>query len=311
MQILVADIGGTKSRFALAGEDGRPERIVTIADDDFDGLDDAIGYALGRLAVRPRCAVFAVAGPVLGDEIALTNRPWTFRLSDLRARFGFEHIHAINDFEAMGWALPSLGTAELSAIGPLPMTSEGAKVVLGPGTGLGVAALVPFHDAWHVIASEGGHVSFGPVSADEDDAFARLREAGPVSAERILSGRGLQDLHRALHPGIPERHSEDIIAAAKAGVKEARETIALFVRVLGRFAGDLALTFRATGGVYLAGGVACGLGALLDAAAFRASFETHPPHQALLRKIPTALVTCDEPGLVGCAAFARRIMRNA
>ena len=260
---------------------------------------------------RPRGAVLAVAGPVHGDEIALTNRPWRFRLCDLSERFGLKPIHALNDFEALAWALPLLSDDDVRVIGANTQFNPGVKAVLGPGTGLGVAALVPDGKNWHVIASEGGHASFGAGARDEEPLFRRLHEDGlRVSAETLLSGPGLPRLHGALHPGTLRLKPEMIVTQARAGNREARATIAMFVRLLGRFAGDTALTFKATGGVYLTGGVALALNSLFDEAVFRAAFEAHPPYEKLLAAIPTALITYQEPGLLGCATIAGRLMRE-
>jgi glucokinase len=305
-RVLLADIGGTYSRFALSGPGGRPERIITFANDAFAGVDAAIIAYLAEIDARPDAAVLAVAGPVNGHDIALTNRAWRFHLGDLAAQLGLSSIQAINDFEALAWALPWLGEDETRRLGggTEPGASQGAKLVLGPGTGLGVAALVPSGDSWQSVASEGGHASFGADRPEEEPVFARLRQRGPVSAETVLSGPGLARLHLALHPGVPPLAPETIVAHAEAGERTACATVRLFVRLLGRFAGDVALTFKATGGVYIAGGVACGLGALFDEKLFREAFEAHPPYARLLAAVPTHLITCVEPGLLGCAALA-------
>jgi len=220
-------------------------------------------------------------------------------------RFGLSELCLLNDFEAIAWALPHLGPAHTRPLGKDVPAREGVKVVLGPGTGLGVAALLPADGRWHVIASEGGHTSLGPQAPDEAEVFARLRdECGSVSAETVLSGAGLVRLARALDPQVACHAAETIAASALAREPAAQAAARLFVRLLGRFAGGLALTFKALGGVYIAGGVAGGLGPLLDEPQFRAAFEAHPPHQALLETIPTLLITCEEPGLIGCAAHA-------
>jgi glucokinase len=313
--ILIADIGGTTSRAAFASLGGRPQGIVTIANDSVDGPEDVLARLLDGAPQRPRAAVLAIAAPVGGEEIVLTNRNWCVRLPDLSARFGIASILAINDFEALAWALPSLQRDDLQPIGDSHVFPEGVKLVVGPGTGLGVAALVPTGQGtshgFHVIASEAGHSSFGPAYPDEELVFHRLMEKGtPLSAEAVLSGSGLAALHAAMHPDTLKVKAEMIVRQARAGDRAARATVAMFVRLLGRFAGDMALTFRATGGVYVAGGVATGLEPLLDARLFRAAFERHPPYDALLKAIPTALITCEEPGLIGCVAAAERLMRG-
>ena len=311
---LLGDIGGSKSRFALANSAGRPERILMIENDTAASLEAAIARYLEETGAKPRTATLAVAGPIDGEEVALTNRAWRFRRRELARHFGWSRLRVLNDFEAIAWALPRLGEAETRPLGnPVMARSaarDGVKLVLGPGTGLGVAALLPADGRWHVVASEGGHASFGPQAVDEAEVFARLRnECGSVSAECVLSGPGLMRLARALYPppslasggwGAPEA----IVARALAREPSALAATRLFVRLLGRFAGGLALTFKALGGVYITGGVAGGLGPLLDEPQFRQAFEAHPPYQELLASIPTLLITCAEPGLIGCGALA-------
>jgi len=308
-EILIADIGGTTSRAAFAAPGQRPDNIVTIANDSVAGPEGLLERMLDGATALPRAAVFALAGPINGNEITLTNRDWCWRLPDLSARFGISSIHAVNDFEALAWAVPSLTDKDLQPIGENKIFADGVKLVVGPGTGLGTAALVPNCDGYQVIASEGGHCSFGPAFADEEPIFRRLaEEKAPLSAECIISGPGLARLHMAMHPGIMKLTPEMIVTQARVGDRQARATIAMFVRLLGRFAGDMALAFKATGGVYIAGGVATGLGALFDARLFRASFERHPPYEAMLKDIPSALITCVEPGLIGCIAVAERLI---
>jgi glucokinase len=304
--VLLADVGGTHSRFAVLGANGRPERDVSWSDDDFASLEDAIAKYIAELGEKPRRAVIAVAGPITGRDIALTNRDWRFNLDAVAKRFGFGSVHAINDFEAQAWALGQLREGDYRVLGNAAGTRvmPGAKVVLGPGTGLGVAALIPVGNTWQAVPTEAGHVRFGAANKDEEPLFGRLLEKGPVSAEMVISGSGLPGLHAAVNPGAHASSAEAIVTAAQAGDQAARATIRLFVRLLGRFAGDMALTFKALGGVYLAGGVTGKLGALLDERAFRAAFEAHPPYEALLKDIPTYFVTVAHPGLIGCGAYS-------
>jgi glucokinase len=308
--ILLADVGGTHSRFALNGPSGRPEHIRIIDNDEVASLEAAIARYLDEGGARPRAAVLAVASPIDGnEEIALTNRAWRFRPGELMERFGFSPLRVVNDFEAIAWALSRLTDADAHPLGPPMVSRSGVKAVLGPGTGLGVAALVPANGHLIVLPSEGGHASFGPQAADEAEVFAQLvREHGPVSGEMVLSGPGLERLMRALDAQTKHHTPEAVVAAALAGEASAQTAARLFVRLLGRFAGDVALTFKAFGGVYIAGGVASRLSALLDPADFRRAFEAHAPYQQLLAEVPTFLMSRSEPGLLGCAALADEIL---
>ena len=307
--VLLADIGGSNSRFAVCVPGGRPERLLLIDNESVSSPEAAIRRYLGETGLTPQSAVLAVAGPVDGSEIRLTNRDWQFSLDQVGSQFGFSRIHAINDFEAVAHSLAVLHDGELRAVGRAGAGGNGPRAVLGPGTGLGVGALIPNGEEWLALASEGGHVSFGPAAADERIVFERLRNGGDiVTAETLISGPGLERIYHALNPfGIP-LEAKTIVAQARGGSAEARAAIEMFVRLLGRFAGDVALAFKATGGVYIAGGVALKLGPLFDTAIFRAAFENHPPYRELLAAIPTWLIIAAEPGLVGCAAVAERVM---
>jgi glucokinase len=311
--ILLADIGGTHSRFALAGATGRPERVVVIANDTVADLETGVAHYLAQSGASPRAAVLAVAGPIEGEDVTLTNRTWRFRRDEFAKRFALSKLRVVNDFEAIAWTLPSLGSADTRPLGTGATPRDATKVVLGPGTGLGVAALLRVDGRWQVVASEGGHVSFGPQAEDETEVFARVRReyGGMVSAEAVLSGPGLLRLARALDPQTRYRDPEAIVVGALAREPSALAVARLFVTLLGRFAGGLALTFKAFGGVYVTGGVGRGLGALLDEPQFRAAFEMHPPYEKLLKAIPTLLVTYEEPGLLGCATLAKEFAMTA
>lgn len=302
--VLLADIGGTHSRFALSAGGGDPVAVRSFANDQFANLEAAVETYLGAVGIQPAEAILAVAGPVAGPEIILTNRSWRFHLEAIKHRFGFARVHAVNDFEAQALALARLGAGDLRPIGAAGELTPDDKVVLGPGTGLGVAALVSRAGGPAVIATEAGHVSFGAADAAEEPVFACLRRAGPVSAETVLSGPGLCRLYAALNPAAPAMEAGKIVAAAQAGDAGARATMQMFLRLLGRFAGDMMLVFRATGGVYITGGVAQALGPCFDDNAFRAAFEAHPPYVKLLASTATWLITHPQPGLLGCAVMA-------
>jgi glucokinase len=307
--VLLADIGATNCRFAMHGAGGRPDNVIKLRGDVVANLEAAIGRYLDETGARPRAGVLAIAAPIEGDAVTMTNRAWSFRFTELAKRFGWTAIRGINDFEAVAWGVQRLIAEDVRPLGPALRTAAGARVVFGPGTGLGVAALVPNGAGWQVVPTEGGHVSFGPARDDEEAIFARLREArSAVSAETILCGPGLERLYSAMHEGVDTPACAEILAGAQAGDSAARACVMLFVRLFGRFAGDLALMFKALGGVYVGGGVARRIGALLDDASFREAFENHPPYAHLLRRIPTTLITLDEPGLLGCAAVAEEMM---
>jgi glucokinase len=311
-QVLLADIGATNCRFAMIGADGRPERVRKFRGDVVPSLEAAVARYIDEAEVSPRAAVLAIAAPLADGAVTMTNRAWTFRLSDVAARFGWSAVRGVNDFEAVARALPRLAPQDVRPLGPAMPRANGPRVVFGPGTGLGVAALLPSGSQWRVIASEGGHASFGAATADEEPIFAQLRaERAPVSAEHVLSGPGLERLHRVMHGAQDRPAAATITAAAHAGDAAARASVMMFVSLFGRFAGDLALMFKATGGVYVGGGVARRIGALLDDPSFRSAFEDHPPYAHLLASIPTTLITLDEPGLLGCAAIAEDMLGSA
>jgi glucokinase len=306
---LVADIGGTTSRFALVDAAGRTDHVAIIANDSVDSLQTALGDFLRTLPVKPLHAVLAVAAPVAAGEVALTNRNWRFLADDLRAQFGFRRLRVVNDFEALAWGVPSFAADDVRALTAAP-PRDGTKVAIGPGTGLGIAAIARTGADYQVFPSEGGHVSFGPAAADETLLFDAVRtELGYVSAEALLSGAGLVRIYRVMAPGAPPRTTREIAAAAAAGDAAAVATAAMFSRLLGRFAGDAALVFKATGGVYIAGGVARALGDFLGDE-FRHAYQEHPPYQHLLADIPVFLITRKEPGLLGSAAIAQRLLAD-
>ena len=216
---LLGDIGGTNSRFALNGPSGRPERVLIIENDRVASLEAAITHYLDRTHVQPTAAVLAVAAPLDGrKDIELTNRDWRFRRQDLADRFGFSRLRLVNDFEAIGWALSRLSADDVRVLGNHIAPHKGIKAVLGPGTGLGVAALVSAEAQSFVVSSEGGHISFGPRHEDEIEIFARLMRAhGVVSAETVVSGPGLVRLAHAVDPSRQHESPEAVVKAAVAG----------------------------------------------------------------------------------------------
>lgn len=311
--VLLADIGGTNARFALLSDVHAEPRVLPPAlTADYPDIVTAIEeVVLARTSLMPRTAILAVAAPVRGDEVRLTNADWVIRPDDMMQALGLRDVVLINDFEALALALNSLGPSDLEAIGGGAPEPAGAKVVLGPGTGLGVASLVRAGNLWVPLPGEGGHVALGPEQADEFPLWTAMEpEQGRISAEAVLSGRGIVRLYRAVAASedVGPRFStpDEITRAALSGEEEtARRTMQVYCRILGRLAGDLALVFMATGGVYIGGGIAPRLVPFLRLSEFRHAFEAKAPHQAVLAQIPTWVITAPHPALIGLAAFAR------
>jgi glucokinase len=310
---LVGDIGGTNARFALLSDaHAEAKAFDPVRTADFPDIETAIEESVFALtSVMPRSAVIAVAGPVQGDEIDLTNADWVIRPKHMMQRLGLDDVVVINDFEALALSLTSLGDDVLEKIGGGEADDHGPKVVIGPGTGLGVAGIIHASGIWVPIPGEGGHVSFGPVEADEFAVWERLEpEHGRISAEALLCGRGMVRLYRGVaaaqgaEPRFtrPEQISDEALAG---GDPVARRTVDLYCRLLGRAAGDLALTFMASGGVYIGGGIAPRLLPILAQSEFRRAFEAKAPHEDFARSVPSWVITGERPALTGLAAYAR------
>lgn len=314
---LVGDIGATNARFALVDEAGEPRRARIFACDDHKTIDDAIAAYLAdepSLAERPpRTAALAVASPVTGDRVALTNHPWAFSIAELRKRFGLDRLLVINDFTAVALAVPHLRAVDLAAIGG-GSPVEGAPIgIVGPGSGLGVGGLVPDEaGAWIPIPSEGGHVTMAPAS-DRESAVLDLmrRRFDHVSAERVLSGPGLVNLYNALAeldgvPAAPYGPAQITDPRTVEADPQCRETVAMFCAMLGTIAGNLALTLGARGGIYIAGGIVPRLGPAFGGSLFRERFEQKGRLAPYLAAIPTFVVMHPTPAFVGLAALLRK-----
>ncbi len=305
--ILVGDIGGTRTRFALAERDGGRWRFERIEErPTAPGVPAAIArFLAGGATPELAAAAFCGAGPLRADgSIRLTNTDVLLEPATLAEAAGVARAILVNDFQAVARSIPALDGESLTAAGGGDPVCDAPRVVLGPGTGLGVAILTRCGDGWSAVAGEGGHVDLAPVDEEELTVWRRLRAAQQrVSAETVLCGSGLERLYAALAEAGP-RGVGDIDAAARRGEPAALRTIAVFTRWLGRVAGNLALTAGARGGVYLAGGILPRWGEHFDVAEFRRGFEDKPPLGAWLRSIPSYVVTHSQPGLLGLAEFA-------
>jgi glucokinase len=305
---LVADIGGTNARFAIADLDTLTlTHFAAFPCARFSSPAAVIAAYLATTAERPPLAAIAVAGPVAGDSVHLTNLAWDIAREGIRTATGAEDVLLLNDFEALARSLPLLTDRDLRQVGGEAPVPHATKAVLGPGTGLGVAGLVWSAAGWVPVAGEGGHVTFPAETAEELAILDRVR-GGPssVSMERLLSGSGLGRLHAILsdraEPPLP---ASEVTARALAGTDPAaRKALDLFVAWLGRFAGDLALVYGAQGGVYLGGGIAPRIAGILASGRFRAAFQDKGRLRPYLAPIPTYVIIAPDAGLRG-AAVAR------
>jgi glucokinase len=305
--ILVGDIGGTRTRLALAVHDGPGFRFDKFEESPTTaGVADVIARFLGGgKAKRPEAAAFCGAGPVRADgSIQLTNTDVKLEPAVLADAAGIGRAILVNDFQAVAQSIPVIPAESLEPCGGGKPVSGAPIAVLGPGTGLGVGILSHCGGHWTAIAGEGGHADLSPVDDEELEIWQRLRRAhGRVSAETVLCGPGLLRLYGVIGKG-ERRKVEEIDDAAWRGEVTAATTLALFTRWLGRVAGNLALTAGARGGVYLAGGILPRWIGRFDKAAFRRAFEDKAPHDAWLREIPSYIVTHPQPGLLGLAVLA-------
>jgi glucokinase len=308
---LLGDIGGTNARWAWQPDAASAPQHVVVRSTTRDAsiYDSAAAYLerLGRGA--PVWAGIGVATPVAGDEVQLTNRGWAFSIARLEAALGVERCLVVNDFTALALSLPALGPADLRRIAGGGAARAGhAIALLGPGTGLGVSGLVPDgRGGFLPLAGEGGHATLAPADDHESELLARLRHRhGHVSAERVLSGPGLVTLYEVLC----ERAGRFPAPLAPAAVTDAAlagtdpqcvQALAVFTRMLGSVAGNLALTLGALGGVYIGGGIVPQLGARFDDAAFRRGFEEKGRFAEYLRPIPAWVVTAPNPALIGAS----------
>lgn len=313
---LVADIGGTHARFALC-EGTRGKRpclsgIAVLACADYPSLADALSAYLAPLpaALRPRQAALAIAGPVSGDRIVVTNHPWSFSLADTRTALGLETLSALNDCTAVSRALPFLAPADVAPLGDFdadPRRVDAQRMgIVAPGTGLGIGGLLRNGTAVWPLPSEGGHAGFSPGDQTEME-IARILSGrfGHVSNERLLSGPGLRNIYEALC--VLRGHQKQALSAEEIAARAmaesdviCREALDRFCAILGSVAGDLALLLFADI-IFVGGGIAPQMIGFLRASAFRARFEEKGRLAPRMAAIPTLAITYPHTGLLGAA----------
>lgn len=295
---LVGDIGGTHARFGWVDSPASGVRFVTVYPcSAYAGLEAVIAHYLAehQHPVPAACAI-GVATAVVGDRIAMTNRDWAFSIEEVRRRLGVARLAVVNDFAALALALPLLRAADLTAVGGGTAVPGAPMALLGPGTGLGVSGLLPAAGGAVPIAGEGGHATLSAADDREARTIEGLRTRfGHVSAERVLSGPGLVNLHQAccLRAGEPAPSLEPAEVSARAltgGDARCIEAVELFFGFLGAYAGNLALMLGARGGVYVGGGIVPQLGDWIHRSSFRERFEAKGRFRAYLEAIPTWVI---------------------
>ena len=309
--LLIGDIGGTNARFALATTD-RPgfHSALELQCEDFATADDAIRHYLASTKAGPPDAVcLAAAGPVIDDTVKITNNHWDISAAETRDDFRTQNVRLFNDFEAIAFSIPLLTEKEVQTIGRhdhLALGSDDFTVaILGPGTGLGVAGLCRRGNTLVPVTGEGGHIGFAPETPLQIELLKVLSEKfDRVSAERLIAGSGLMNIYKAL--ATIRGETRDSLSAAEIFARRddgqiAADAVDVFFELLGQVAGDLALTFGAVDGVYIAGGISKRYPDVLENSRFRSAFESKGRRRAFMERIPTRLITYDQPGLLGAA----------
>lgn len=304
---LVGDIGGTNSRFGLVEPGSTVVRSIDVLkNDNFASLEEAIGaYVKARGLSSTAAAAVAVAGPVEGEVVSLTNRDWSFSRESLRRAALAKRFHLLNDFEALAMSLPHLKGDDVVRIGGETPSKPGVKIVLGPGTGLGMATLAPLpQGGWMALPGEIGHITLPVATQEEFDWRERMSKPGvPFESEDAITGGGLLRMYRAIAEPPRLATPEAVLQAALAGSDAAAVgTLDQFVVWLARIAGDAAMTMQARGGVYLAGGIAPSIVEKLKTGKFRTIFQEKGRLAHVMRPIPVYVIVDRFPALKGCAA---------
>lgn len=312
---LVGDVGGTNARLALCHlETGAIERAKTYSGLDYPSLEAVARVYLAEHGVPVTEGCIAIACPIIGDWVAMTNHSWAFSTEEMRINLGFDHLEIINDLTAVSMAIPMLKKDHVIQFGGGEAVEDKPIVVYGAGTGLGVSHLVHVNKRWISLPGEGGHVDFAPNSEEESMILEELRaEIGHVSAERVLSGPGLVNLYRAIVKAdgrLPENlQPKDVTERALGGTSiDCRRALSLFCVIMGRFGGNLALNLGTFGGVYIAGGIVPRFLDFFRASGFRGGFEDKGRFKAYVQDIPVYLIIHDQPGLLGAGAHLRQIL---
>ncbi len=318
---LIADIGGTFARFALEIKSGEFSHIASLRCADHADFQAAVTAYLSGISNLPEGqsiahAAVAIANPVDGDQVRMTNYHWQFSIEDMRVRLGFDTLVVVNDFTALAMALPKLTSADLHQVGGGEARMPSVIGLLGSGTGLGSSGLIPASGGWVALGTEGGHTAFAPRD-EREIAILRyaMRQFRHVSFERLLSGSGLELIYQALTQGQGLQSSElsakEITQRALAGQDaQCVETLDVFCAILGTAAADLAVTLGAFGGIYIGGGIVPRLGEYFDRSPFRERFEDKGRFSGYVGSIPTFVITAENATFKGASAILEAQLRD-
>lgn len=308
---LVGDIGATHARLGLSDRRGRLQLERSYLCADFGGLAEVIRHYFSDIGLaaedHPRQAALAIAAPLLGDTVHMTNLHWSFSAAATRRELGLQRLLLLNDFTALALSLPTLAAGQRVQIGGLEPRPRSAIALLGPGSGLGVSGLIPVGRGWSALMGEGGHVTLPACTPRERALLDLVQRIHPhVSAERILSGAGLYLLYQGLcqldgvAPSVLQ--VESVTAQALSGSDpQCVEAVQLFCQFLGTVASDLTLTLGAHGGCFIGGGIVPRLLPMLAQSGFRERFEDKGRYRAYLATIPVFVITLGNAALCGCA----------
>ena len=315
---LLADIGATYARFCIEQLPGRFEHVTVLPCADYSGFTAIVQSYLDSVpGVRPRHGAVAIANPIESDRVQMTNRDWGFSIREAQAELHLHNLLVVNNFTALAMALPRLPAEGRRQVGGGAPQVNGVIGLIGPGTGLGVSGLIPNGDRWVTLAAEGGHASFAPTDARELRVLQYAwKMMSRVSAERMLSGPGIELIHQALsedhpqtQPQLPSKTQTKLSAAQIVeGALDGHnplclETVDCFCGMLGTMASDLALMLGATGGIYVGGGIVPRLGELFDRSSFRERFEAKGRLSAYVARIPTYVLTAENLAFNGVSSL--------
>lgn len=315
--LLVADIGGTNARFGLVEQTPNTSKPnytasqqITLKCANYPDMGSMIKACCAEFKIdMPEYACLAIAGPIEHGFAQMTNLGWKFQINELRDQLGMKTLHVINDFAALAYAVPFLSADETKTLYAADSDPEAPIVVMGPGTGFGMALLVPENGGWKIIPTEGGHASFAPTTEKELAIKSYLlKEQSHVSVENILSGIGLVHLYRALAniAGVEAQNYSPADVSTKGLANEdpiCREAVVTFCNTLGAVAGDKAVSTGARGGVVIGGGITPKLLGILPETSFEERYKNKGPMRKYVSDISIKVIVNDKAALVGSAAW--------